>query len=57
MQELQMWIAEDLAKSGLTGEDIEVIPLEPKNKKDGSVIHNGGERLLQQELHFQRLLG
>lgn len=42
MQELEKWIAEDLAKSGLSGEDIEVIPLEPKTRKDGTAIHNGG---------------
>ena len=57
MQELQMWIAEDLAKSGLTGEDIEVIPLEPKNKKDGSVIHNGGYQIIYRYGNGEQMLG
>ena len=32
MQSIESWISEDLAKSELTVEDIEVLPLMPKNQ-------------------------
>ena len=57
MQELEKWIAEDLAKSGLTGDDIEVIPLEPKSRKDGTNIHNGGYQIIYRDGEGIRMNG
>ena len=57
MQELEKWIAEDLAKSGLSGEDIEVIPLEPKTRKDGTAIHNGGYQIIYRDGEGNQMIG
>ena len=57
MQELEKWIAEDLAKSGLSGDDIEVIPLEPKSRKDGTAIHNGGYQIIYRYGDGEQMMG
>ena len=56
MQELLSWIIEDLAKSGLTRNDIEVTPFEPKKKKDGSLIHNGGYQIIYRSGDEEKML-
>ena len=57
MHELEKWIEEDLAKSGLTGDDIEVIPLEPKSRKNGTAIHNGGYQIIYRDGEGIRMNG
>ena len=49
MQSIESWISEDLAKSGLPVEDIEVLPLMPKIKRDGSIIHHGGYQIIYRD--------
>lgn len=57
MQDLEQWIAEDLAKSGLTGDDIEVVPFEPQTSRNGIAIHNGGYQIIYRDGEKNLMMG
>src|SRR5574344_2748648 len=48
LAELNLWIDEDLAKSGLTRDDIEIVPFEPQSQ-NGNAKNNGGYGIIYRD--------
>ncbi len=54
--ELEQWVDSDLAKSGLTRDDIEVIPFEPRSTRSRQ-LDNGGYGIVYRDVNGDRMFG
>ncbi|MFA7184688.1 MAG: hypothetical protein WC082_07345, partial [Victivallales bacterium] len=56
MAELNQWIDEDLTKSGLTRDDIEIVPFAPRMLK-GKAVNNGGYGIIYRDADGEEMRG